>query len=140
MLLEVLILPFFAVVLAYGQFTSGVDLVEVYATVSDAHGSPVTGLAAPDFTVSDQGVPQTISAFAAGGVRVALAIAIDRSFSMRSTRLDRFALVKHAAERLVAGLQPADVVSVVAVGSDVEVVARPSSSVEVATNAIRSLA
>src|SRR6187200_269604 len=32
-----------------GQFTSGVNLVEVYASVTDGQGTPVTGLKQADF-------------------------------------------------------------------------------------------
>src|SRR5579884_2770271 len=54
LLLELLILPFFAATLAYAQFTSAIDLVEVYATVSDQAGAPVGGLTAADFTLADE--------------------------------------------------------------------------------------
>src|SRR6476620_1269728 len=37
------------------QFTSGVDLVEVYATVSDARGEPVPGLTKDDCIVDEYG-------------------------------------------------------------------------------------
>src|SRR5262245_1538299 len=40
---------------ARGQFVSGVDLVEVDATVTDAGGQPVTGLTAGDLRVEDEG-------------------------------------------------------------------------------------
>ena len=49
-----------------GQFTSGVNLVEVYASVTDARGEPVTGLAQQDFEVRESGELQQISNFAAG--------------------------------------------------------------------------
>src|SRR5918996_2937555 len=55
-----------AVSLTYGQFTTGVSLVEVYATVTDRLGDPLTGLTADDFHVAEDGVPQAITAFAAG--------------------------------------------------------------------------
>ena len=49
-LLEAAIVPLFLGVLlacggadAYAQFTSGVNLVEVYATVTDRQGQPVAG-------------------------------------------------------------------------------------------------
>ncbi|PYQ93277.1 MAG: hypothetical protein DMF97_20275 [Acidobacteria bacterium] len=44
----------------YGQFTSGINLVEVYASVSDHHGDPLIGLTADDFRVVEDGFPQTI--------------------------------------------------------------------------------
>src|SRR5438309_1442592 len=40
------------------QFASGVNLVEVYATVSDARGRPIGGLEARDFAVDEDGKPQ----------------------------------------------------------------------------------
>src|SRR5262249_7696624 len=120
--LEVLILPFFAVALAYAQFTSGVDLVEVYASVSDNAGAAVSGLTATEFRVEEDGQPQSISAFAAGEVPLALAVAIDRSFSMKTSRTNRFAMAKTAARTLVGALRPGDLVTVVAVGSEIETV------------------
>src|SRR5438552_2671011 len=64
--------PFVACAVAIGstvraQFASGVNLVEVYATVTDQQGRLAEGLTAADFRVSEDGVPQTIAAFAAGG-------------------------------------------------------------------------
>ena len=75
----------------HAQFTSGVSLVEVYATVTDRHGQPVTGLTAADFHVAEDGTPQTITTFAAGEFPLAVAIGLDRSFSMggKSDRLAR---------------------------------------------------
>ena len=70
----------------YAQFTSGVNLVEVYATVTDRQGEPVTGLAAGDFAVSEDGTRQAITAFAAGEFPLAVAIGLDRSFSMADKR------------------------------------------------------
>ena len=70
----------------YAQFTSGVNLVEVYATVTDRQGEPVTGLTAGRFPVSEDGARQTITTFAAGEFPLAVAIGLDRSFSMGVTR------------------------------------------------------
>src|SRR4051812_13870112 len=53
-LLETAIVPLFlGVSVAYGQFTSGVNLVEVYATVTDRQGEPVMGLTAADFQIAE---------------------------------------------------------------------------------------
>ncbi len=48
------------------QFTSSVNLVEVYASVVDAAGQPVRGLRQDDFEVLEDGERQVISAFTAG--------------------------------------------------------------------------
>src|SRR3954464_7769419 len=47
------------------QFSSGVDLVEVYATVSDSRGEPVPNLTRDDFIVEEDGRRQEIRTFSA---------------------------------------------------------------------------
>jgi len=101
------------------QFVSGVNLVEVYATVTDRRGAPIAGLTAADFQVSEDGQPQRVTTFAATDVPLALAIAIDRSFSMGS----RLSLAKSAARTLVGALVPADRAMVVSIGSETEIAA-----------------
>jgi VWFA-related protein len=118
-----------------GQFASGVDLVEVYATVTDAQGQPVTGLTGADFTVFEDDDPQTITTFAAGEFPLAVAVGLDRSFSMR----DRLPAMKSAARGFVGALRPGDQVMVVAIGSEVEVVAPLSSDRGAAADAIDRL-
>src|ERR1051326_8993548 len=44
-------------------FRVHVRLVNVFTTVTDAHGSPVADLTKDDFKVLEDGVPQTISVF-----------------------------------------------------------------------------
>ena len=75
-----------AVVLAR-QFSSGVSIVEVYASVTDDRGEPVTGLTRQDFHVWEDDVPQSVSVFAAGDFPLTVALAVDRSFSMSGERL-----------------------------------------------------
>jgi Ca-activated chloride channel family protein len=103
-----------------GQFTSGVNLVEVYASVTDARGEPVTGLTQQDFEVRESGQLQQISNFAAGEVPLSVAVALDRSFSMSGRRLE---LARTAARDFLADLRPADESMVIAIGSEVEIVA-----------------
>src|SRR5579862_7790756 len=45
------------------QFRAGVDLVQVDVTVLDKNHRPVRGLTAADFTIIEDGKPQTIAAF-----------------------------------------------------------------------------
>ena len=122
----------------YGQFTSGVNLVEVYATVTDRLGEPVAGLAAGDFRIVEDGTPQQISAFAAGEFPLAVAIGLDRSFSMAGTG-NRLAVAKSAARTFIDALRPADQVMVIAIGSDTEIVAPLSSDRAAALAAIDRL-
>jgi Ca-activated chloride channel family protein len=108
------------------QFASGVNLVEVYATVTDPMGEPVAGLTAADFRVAEDGTPQSITAFAAGEFPLAVAIGLDRSFSMAGNG-NRLAVAKSAARTFVGALRPTDQVMVIAIGGDTEIVAPLSS-------------
>ena len=112
------------------QFTSGVNVVEVYAAVSDAQGNPVTGLRQEDFQVLEDGRPQTVSAFAAGDFPLSVAVALDRSFSMvsrnRGSRPD-FAGSVAAARTFLGELRPQDESMIVGIGSEIEVLAPLSS-------------
>jgi Ca-activated chloride channel homolog len=110
-------------------FSSGVDQVEVYATVTDRAGEPVTGMAAVDFQLLEDGIPQAITTFAAGEFPLSIAIALDRSFSMARERLD---LSKQAARSFIAALRPTDEVMVLAVGSEIETVTAPVPAREAA--------
>ena len=61
-----------------------VKLVNVYVTVSDAHGSPVAGLKKENFVVQEDGREQTISVFdKESAVPLSIALAIDTSLSTR---------------------------------------------------------
>lgn len=102
------------------QFSSGVNLVEVYASVTGERGEAVTGLTQGDFELRESGEPQTIANFAAGQFPLSVALALDRSFSMSGARLD---LAKAAARAFLGELRPKDESMVLAIGSDVEVVA-----------------
>jgi hypothetical protein len=74
-------------VAAAAQFTSSVNLVEVYATVTDRKGEPVTGLTADAFEVFEEGQRQEVTVFTAGEMGLSVAVALDRSFSMAGERL-----------------------------------------------------
>ncbi len=64
------------------SFKTGVDLVNVSVTVTDANGRFVTGLKRDDFAVYEDGELQQISQFDAERVPVSLGIALDTSGSM----------------------------------------------------------
>jgi Ca-activated chloride channel homolog len=109
-----------AVPAASAQFSSGVNVVEVYATVTDSRGEPIRGLTKGDFTVREDGQEQHVSTFVAADFPLSAAIAIDRSFSMSGTRL---ALAKSAARVFLEELRPADESMLLAIGSRTEVIA-----------------
>jgi Ca-activated chloride channel homolog len=103
-----------------GQFSSGVNLVEVYASVTDRQGQPVKGLSREDFTVREDGAVQHLTTFTAGEFPLSVAVALDRSFSMAGPRL---ATAKSAARLFLNELRPADESMLIAVGSTTEVLA-----------------
>jgi Ca-activated chloride channel family protein len=135
-LLEVLSLSLFTVASGAAQFSSGVRLIEVYTTVTDQRGEPVTGLAASDFHVSEDGVAERVTAFAAGEFPLSVVIALDRSFSMAGERL---ALARQAAAAFVRALGDDDEVMVLTVGSDIEVLTPPMPARAAAGTAWQSI-
>lgn len=100
------------------QFTSTVNLVEVYASVIDSKGEPVRSLTADDFEILENGEPQKISAFTAGDVPLTVALALDRSFSMAGKPLT---IVKGAARAFLNALRPEDEAVIIGIGSQVDV-------------------
>ncbi len=105
---------------AAAQFTSGVNVVEVYVSVLDKDGRPVKGLTQDDFELSEDGRPQSISAFAAGDFPLTAALALDASFSMAGRPLQA---VKAAARAFLDALRPEDESLIVGMSSRVEVLA-----------------
>ena len=102
------------------QFSTGVQLVEVYATVTDANGGPVTGLKREDFELQEDGEAQEVSAFAAGEFPLTVVLGIDRSWSMAGEPLR---LAKAAAQTFLRQLRPSDRSMAVAIGNEAQVIA-----------------
>jgi VWFA-related protein len=113
-----------------------VDLVEVYATVTDEKGSLVDALTKDDFVVYEEGVPQVVTAFAAGEVPLSVALALDRSFSMRGEKFDT---ARSAAHVFVGRLRPEDQVMLIGFGSVVETIVPLSRDRLALHEAIRGL-
>jgi Ca-activated chloride channel family protein len=121
---------------AVGQFTSGVNVVEVYAAVTDQAGKPVAGLTQADFTVLEEGRPQTISAFAEGDFPLSVAVALDRSFSMGTKALPG---AVSATRTFLGELRPQDQSMIVGIGSEIEVLAPLSTDRQAQQHALASL-
>jgi VWFA-related protein len=85
-------------------FSSAVDVVNLNVSVSDGRDRHVTGLAADDFKIFEDGVPQQLVVFTQERLPISLAILVDSSLSMQPS----LPAVKTAAMRLVRALQPAD--------------------------------
>jgi Ca-activated chloride channel family protein len=119
-----------------GQFAAGVNLVEVYTTVTDEKGEPIRGLNQDDFVVEEDGVPQAIRAFASGELPLALAVGIDRSFSVLPARLNGAIA---AVGSLLEQLRDGDQAMLMAIGSQPEVLAPLSSDRGQARRALAGL-
>jgi Ca-activated chloride channel family protein len=102
------------------QFSSNVQLVEVYATVLDEKGEPVAGLREEDFVVEENAAPQRITTFAAGEFPLTVALGLDRSWSMAGEPLR---LAKQASQTFLRELKPADRSLVLAISSEADVIA-----------------
>src|SRR6202051_755167 len=87
-----------------------VKLVNVYVTVTDAHGGPVGGLKKEHFSLKEGGREQTISVFdKESALPLSIALAIDSSLS---TRRD-LPLEQTSSKRFATALlRPADALSV----------------------------
>lgn len=70
------------------RFKSGVELVNVTATVLDASGRFVSGLTRDDFIVYEDDVRQTVTYFNAERVPVSLGVVLDTSGSMAGDKID----------------------------------------------------
>jgi Ca-activated chloride channel homolog len=70
------------------RFRTGVELINVTATVTDSSGRFVPNLRKEDFLVYEDGAEQTITHFNSDRVPVSLGIAIDTSGSMAGEKFD----------------------------------------------------
>jgi Ca-activated chloride channel family protein len=70
------------------RFKSGVELINVTATVTDASGRFVPGLRQEDFLVYEDDQPQAVTHFSAERVPVSLGIVLDTSGSMAGEKID----------------------------------------------------
>jgi len=102
------------------RFSTGVQLVEVYATVTDSVGGLVTGLQQSDFEIDENEKAQDISTFAAGEFPLTVVLGVDRSWSMAGEPLR---LAKEASKAFLGQLKPVDRSMVVAIGSEADVIA-----------------
>jgi VWFA-related protein len=97
---------------ASGLFRARTDLVAVDVSVKDHSGRYVESLTPDDFLVLEDNVPQKVLFFSPGGrIPLAVALLVDFSQSMAGEPLVR---AKSAAQKFLDGLQPEDLVEVVA--------------------------
>jgi Ca-activated chloride channel family protein len=102
------------------RFRTGVELINVNATVTDASGRFVSGLRKDDFQLFEDGVRQEITHFNSDRVPVSLGIALDTSGSMNG---EKMLAAREALERFLFDLLgPDDEVFLYRFDSTVELV------------------
>jgi len=118
------------------KFSSQVQLVEVYATVTDANGELVTGLHQGDFAVYENNQPQQITTFAAGEFPLTVALGIDRSWSMAGKPLQ---LAKQASQSFLNQLKPSDRSMIFAISNTADAIAPLSTDRLTQSRAVAAL-
>ncbi|OLD66749.1 MAG: hypothetical protein AUI52_02670 [Acidobacteria bacterium 13_1_40CM_2_68_10] len=88
-----------------GQYEE-VRLVNVYATVRDRKGNPVRNLSRDDFSLLEDGVPQTLTHFTSAKVPLTIALLIDASNSMNLG--GKIELARKAAVDFAESVDPED--------------------------------
>ena len=116
------------------RFRAGVDVVLLNVTVTDGARRYVTDLDVGDFTVLEEGRPQTITFFRKADVRLALALLIDSSASMD----EALPIAQEAAAGFVRQLGPADVATVIDFDSRVQILAPFTDDKTALDDAIRN--
>jgi Ca-activated chloride channel homolog len=87
------------------KFRSGVELINVTATVSDSTGRFVSGLRQEDFQLWEDEAPQEVTHFSAERVPVSLGLLLDTSQSMSG---EKFNSARAALDRFLAALSAPD--------------------------------
>lgn len=97
-------------------FKQDVRLVEVYATVFDRGGHPVSGLTREQFEIRDDGLVQPIRAFEASDRSLSCALLLDTTGSMH----DAIPAVRNAAREFIEALRPVDSIGIYGFSDHVE--------------------
>ena len=121
---------------AQPTFSTRITQVEVYAAVVDEKGRAIKDLSQSDFTVFEDGLPQKITTFIGGEFPASVALAIDRSFSMKGTQLT---MARTAGKAFLGSLKPEDRVMLISVSGEVEVLAPLSQDRAPALRALDAL-
>ena len=98
-------------------YRAGIDIVSLNVTVTSSDQRYVTDLTQSDFTVLENGVPQTLRYFAKTGVPLSMALLIDTSASMADT----LPIARDAAIGFVRQVTDGDLASIIDFESRVEI-------------------
>lgn len=85
-------------------FGTGIEVINLNVSVTDAQNRYVTDLGRPDFAVFEDGVKQDLSLFTQENLPISLSLLIDGSASMA----DKVSFVQSAAGRFIKTLRPQD--------------------------------
>jgi VWFA-related protein len=99
------------------SFRSGIDIVSLNVTVTDASNHYVTDLAESDFSVFEDGVKQNITFFSRRQQPIALSLLLDSSASMEQ----HLTTLQTAATNFIKKLKPNDIAQVIDFDSRVEI-------------------
>lgn len=114
-----------------------VRLVNVFTTVTDSHGAPVSDLNKEDFKVLEDGIPQTISVFdRESELPLSIVMEIDTS---ESTRRDLKLEVASAKRFVHSILRPQDRLSIFQVSEDILQLTRYTADMKSIESAIDNL-
>ena len=116
------------------KLRSGIELVSLNVSVTDAAGKYVSDLEQTDFEVFEDGSRQAISFFSRKQQPIALAVLLDTSNSME----DKMATAQEAAVGFAKRLQPDDVAQVIEFSSQVRIIQDFTNDAGALESAIRS--
>jgi Ca-activated chloride channel family protein len=117
------------------RFRSGVDLINVTATVTDRSGRFVSGLTKDDFVVYDDDRLVEITHFSAERVPVSLGIVLDTSGSMQGDKIENaLAAIERFLDRL---LNPDDEVFLYGFSSGVDLIQDWTSNRQAVSTSLR---
>lgn len=118
--------------------TSNYPEITLYVAATDDAGTPITGLSAGDFTISEDGAPVAVEAFTGGGATaISTVLVIDRSGSME--RDAKMAGARDAADTFVEQMRPGDASALIAFSSNVRVLQDFTVNQAALSNAIAGL-
>jgi len=116
-------------------FRSGIEIVELDVSVTRG-GMPVQGLAARDFSLTDNGVVQTVESVTLDRVPLSVTLLLDTSTSVLGERL---AHLKQAGDGIVDALTADDRASLITFSHDVSVAVEMTADKEALRRALASI-
>jgi Ca-activated chloride channel family protein len=110
------------------QFKIGVrvDLVQVFASVTDKNGQFVSGLKKEDFMLYEDGIQQQVASFSQEDVPVSIGFVLDTSGSMRN----KFGTVTRAALAFIRASNPQDQIFLIGFNEEVQLLEDFTSDID----------